>query len=129
MFTRAPGMVAICGLANAEAEMPTMFSKARIDKSRDFKSALLTMTLAYGAVSLMPCAEALRQAAGHRGDLGPAGLRCISGLRDEALAGQWRGFRSSRLNLQYRVIYRAIESQQLIRVESVTAHDYLRTGR
>ena len=31
MFTRAPGMVAICGLANAEAKMPTMFSKAMID--------------------------------------------------------------------------------------------------
>ncbi len=60
---------------------------------------------------------------------GPAGLRRITGFRDEALAGQWRGFRSSRLNLQYRVIYRVSESQQLIRVESVTAHDYRRTGR
>ena len=57
---------------------------------------------------------------------GPAGLRRINGFHDdEALAGQWRGFRSSRLNLQYRVS----ESRQLIRVESVTAHDYRRTGR
>jgi addiction module RelE/StbE family toxin len=60
---------------------------------------------------------------------GPAGLRRITGFHDEALAGQWRGYRSSRLNLQYRVIYRVSESQQLIRVESVTAHDYRRTGR
>lgn len=60
---------------------------------------------------------------------GPAGLRRITGFRDEALAGHWRGFRSSRLNLLYRVIYRVSESQQLIRVESVTAHDCRRTGR
>ena len=39
---------------------------------------------------------------------GQAGLRRIAGFRDEALAGQWRGFRSSRLNLQYRAAKRRV---------------------
>lgn len=59
---------------------------------------------------------------------GPAGLKLITGFRDEGLSGQWRGYRSSRLNLKYRVIYQVFESRQLIRVESVTAHDYRRPG-
>jgi addiction module RelE/StbE family toxin len=59
---------------------------------------------------------------------GPAGLKLITGFRDEALSGQWRGYRSSRLNLKYRVIYQVFESRLLIRVESVTAHDYRRFG-
>ena len=59
---------------------------------------------------------------------GPMGLRAIAGFNDEVLSGQWSGFRSSRLGLQYRVIYRIVPSDQLFQVESITAHDY-RRGR
>ena len=55
---------------------------------------------------------------------GPSALRLIKGFRDEALRGEWRGHRSSRLNLQYRVIYR-IENERLeVMVIDVTPHDY-----
>ncbi len=54
---------------------------------------------------------------------GPQGLCRIKGLRDEALSGQWDGHRSSRLNLQYRVIYRVENDRILVEVVSVTAHD------
>jgi len=57
---------------------------------------------------------------------GPAGLRLIRGFRDESLSGEWKDHRSSRLNEQYRVIYR-IESQSVVvEVVSVTPHDYRR---
>ena len=57
---------------------------------------------------------------------GPQGLRRIKGLHDEALSGQWHGYRSSRLNLQYRVIYRIEQDKVLVQVENVTPHDYRR---
>ena len=57
---------------------------------------------------------------------GPPGLRAIKGFHDESLSGQWKGHRSSRLGLQYRVIYRARSSDLLFQVQSVTAHDYRR---
>lgn len=57
---------------------------------------------------------------------GPLGLRAIRGFRDEALSGNWQGHRSSRLNLQYRIIYRVIASQLLFQVVEVTPHDYRR---
>jgi addiction module RelE/StbE family toxin len=57
---------------------------------------------------------------------GPPGLRAIRGFNDERLAGEWRGFRSSHLNAQYRVIYRVIVARQLFQVVEVTAHDYRR---
>ena len=57
---------------------------------------------------------------------GPLGLRAIRGFRDEALAGKWSGYRSSRLNLQYRIIYRVVASQLLFQVVEVTPHDYRR---
>ena len=55
---------------------------------------------------------------------GPAGLRQIKGLNDEALRGEWRGHRSSRLSRQHRVIYRIERDRVLIEIISVTAHDY-----
>ena len=58
---------------------------------------------------------------------GPPGLRQIAGFHDEALSGEWKGYRSSRLGLQYRVIYRVVAPQMLFQVISVTAHDYRRT--
>jgi toxin HigB-1 len=38
----------------------------------------------------------------------PMGLRLIKGFHDEALAGGWKGCRSSRLGDQWRVIYRVM---------------------
>ena len=55
---------------------------------------------------------------------GPKGLRLIKGFHDESLKGEWKGHRSSRLGLKYRVIYTVVESQVLIQVVSVTPHDY-----
>ena len=55
---------------------------------------------------------------------GPAGLRRIKGFRDEALRGEWKGCRSSRLNQQYRVIYRVERDEIQVLVIDVTAHEY-----
>lgn len=55
---------------------------------------------------------------------GPAGLRSIRGLRDEALAGAWKAHRSSRLGQQYRVIYKVEASEVVVLVVQITAHDY-----
>ena len=57
---------------------------------------------------------------------GPLGLRQITGFHDEALSGKWNGYRSSRLGLQYRVIYRVLAAEMCFQVISVTAHDYRR---
>ena len=57
---------------------------------------------------------------------GPEGLRLIKGFHDEALKGDWQGYRSSRLGLQWRILYR-IEKQNLyVLVIDITAHDYRR---
>jgi len=55
---------------------------------------------------------------------GPQGLRIIRGLNDEALRGESVGHRSSRLNQQYRVIYRIEREELFVLVVSVTPHDY-----
>ncbi|MDH3316583.1 MAG: type II toxin-antitoxin system mRNA interferase toxin, RelE/StbE family [Gammaproteobacteria bacterium] len=57
---------------------------------------------------------------------GPPGLRLIKGFHDEALSGEWAGYRSSRLGLKYRVLYRVVAKDQLFQVVSITAHDYRR---
>jgi len=57
---------------------------------------------------------------------GPPGLRLIKGFHDEALSGEWRGYRSSRVGLQWRVIYRIVAEDLLFQVASITAHDYRR---
>ena len=57
---------------------------------------------------------------------GQPGLRAIKGFHDEALSGEWKGHRSSRLSIQYRVIYRVVAADQLFQVVAVTAHDYRR---
>jgi len=58
---------------------------------------------------------------------GPQGLRAIKGFRDEALSGDWKGYRSSRLNEQWRVIYQVVADALLVQVVRVTPHDYRRT--
>ena len=55
---------------------------------------------------------------------GPVGLRLIKGFHDEALKGESKGCRSSRLGAQYRVIHQVVESEVLVQVVSVTPHDY-----
>ena len=55
---------------------------------------------------------------------GPESLRVIRGFRDEALLGQWKGFRSSRLSLKYRIIYKIESLEVLVKVFDVTPHDY-----
>ncbi len=57
---------------------------------------------------------------------GLPGLRLIKGFHDEVLSGRWKGYRSSRLGLQWRVIYRIIPEELLFQVASITAHDYRR---
>lgn len=58
---------------------------------------------------------------------GPQGLRAIKGFHDEALSGKWKGYRSSRLNEQWRVIYKIVADALLVQVVCVTPHDYRRT--
>ena len=55
---------------------------------------------------------------------GPQGLRSIKGFRDEPLSGDWKGFRSSRLNEQWRVIYSIEADVMSVQVVRVTPHDY-----
>jgi addiction module RelE/StbE family toxin len=57
---------------------------------------------------------------------GPKGLRVIKGFHDEGLSGEWKGCRSSRLGLQWRVIYRVVANVVKVQVINVTAHDYRR---
>ena len=57
---------------------------------------------------------------------GPAGLRLIKGFHDEALRGEWKGHRSSRLGQQYRVLYEVVAQKILVKVIDVSAHDYRR---
>ena len=58
---------------------------------------------------------------------GPPGLRLIKGFHDEAPSGKWEGHRSSRLNLQWRVIYRVADAALLVQVVRITPHDYRRS--
>ena len=57
---------------------------------------------------------------------GPEGLRLIKGLHDEALKGKWQGYRSSRLGLQYRIIYGVQKDRLYVQVVEITPHDYRR---
>ncbi|MDA0740062.1 MAG: type II toxin-antitoxin system mRNA interferase toxin, RelE/StbE family [Nitrospirae bacterium] len=55
---------------------------------------------------------------------GPEGLRQIKGFHDEALKGEWKGFRSSRLGRQWRVIYGIAKGQLVVFVVEVMPHTY-----
>ena len=57
---------------------------------------------------------------------GPPGLRQIVGFHDETLAGAWKGHRSSRLGMLFRVFYRLLPDESMFQVMSITAHDYRR---
>ena len=55
---------------------------------------------------------------------GPDKLREYPGLHDEKLKGEREGQRSSRLNLHYRVIYKADQDVVTVYVLAVTPHKY-----
>jgi len=55
---------------------------------------------------------------------GPSALRLMSGLRDEALKGEWFGYRSLRLSLKYRVIYQVRKDEVRVIVMDINAHRY-----
>lgn len=57
---------------------------------------------------------------------GSSGLRLIKGFNDEPLQGKWKNYRSSRLDIQYRVIYKIEGTKFLVNVIKVTPHDYKR---
>lgn len=57
---------------------------------------------------------------------GPDGLKQIKGFRDVALRGEWKGHRSSRLNIQYRVIYKIEKDLVLALAVNATPHDQRR---
>ncbi len=57
---------------------------------------------------------------------GPEGLKLIKGFNDESLSGEWEGHRSSRLNIQYRVVYKIENEELYVKVFRVTPHDYRR---
>jgi addiction module RelE/StbE family toxin len=57
---------------------------------------------------------------------GPFGLKVIKGFHDEALRGEWKGLRSSRLSIKYRIIYKIVKKEILVQVVNITPHDYRR---
>lgn len=55
---------------------------------------------------------------------GPQGLRYIKGFQDEALSGKWKGFRSSRLGIKWRVIYETEGKESIVYVDEISPHEY-----
>ena len=55
---------------------------------------------------------------------GPMGLRRLSGFKDHALKGEWKGTRSSALSAQWRVIYAVRGDELTVLVLQVNPHDY-----
>jgi len=55
---------------------------------------------------------------------GPGKLREFPGFHDEKLKGNRTGQRSSRLNLQYRVIYKVEKEIVTVSVIDINAHKY-----
>ncbi|MBF0103758.1 MAG: type II toxin-antitoxin system mRNA interferase toxin, RelE/StbE family [Deltaproteobacteria bacterium] len=55
---------------------------------------------------------------------GQYGLSFIKGFHDEGLKGQWKGFRSSRLGLKWRVIYKIYKDDLEVYVIEINPHKY-----
>ncbi len=55
---------------------------------------------------------------------GPSILKNFPGLNDEKLSGIREGQRSSRLNLQFRVIYQVENENIMVYVLEITPHNY-----
>jgi plasmid maintenance system killer protein len=56
--------------------------------------------------------------------LGPAGLRALKSFHDEKLSGRMAHLRSSRLSLQWRVIYAVKADVMIVRVVEIVPHVY-----
>ena len=56
--------------------------------------------------------------------LGPQGLKKIRGFNDEALRGDWKGFRSSCLGKPWRVIYKVEGKIFQVFVVEIVPHKY-----
>lgn len=59
-------------------------------------------------------------------EYGPGAVRVhrFPGFKDHALRGKWKGYRSSYLNRQYRVIYRIEDKEMKVKVKRIGPHDY-----
>jgi len=57
---------------------------------------------------------------------GPEGLRVIKGFHDEALTGELKGLRSSRLSRKWRVVYSVEKATVTVEVCDVNPHEYRR---
>lgn len=55
---------------------------------------------------------------------GPDGLKKIRGFNDESLKGKWKGYRSSRLNYKWRVLYKLEGKELLVYVIDINPHKY-----
>ena len=55
---------------------------------------------------------------------GPEALKLITGYRDHALRGAWKGARSSYLNKKWRVIYYINKKEVTVFILEVNPHDY-----
>ncbi len=55
---------------------------------------------------------------------GPEKLKEFQGFNDKKLRGEREGQRSSRLNIQYRVIYSVEDAVVTVRVLEITPHEY-----
>jgi addiction module RelE/StbE family toxin len=55
---------------------------------------------------------------------GPSSLRKMTGYKDHALKGEWKGARSSYLSRQWRVIYFLDRKQISVNVLEINPHDY-----
>ena len=55
---------------------------------------------------------------------GPNGLKSIKGFNDESLKGKWKGYRSSRLGLKWRVVYRVEKNLFEVYVVELNPHKY-----
>ena len=55
---------------------------------------------------------------------GPSGPQRMKGFRDESLKGVWKGHRSSRLGLKWRVIYQVEKDVLRVLVIELSAHKY-----
>ncbi len=55
---------------------------------------------------------------------GPQGLRAIKSFHDEKLSGKLAHLRASRLDIHWRVLYRADADVVTVYVERLSPHDY-----
>jgi addiction module RelE/StbE family toxin len=55
---------------------------------------------------------------------GPKGLKLIRGFRDESLKGDWKGYRSSRLGIQWIIIYKFENEVLEIHIFETKPHKY-----